>query len=260
MGYKYSDNTLIHSIGFNFARLESILKYGILSSKKAKEKNISLARNYSGYNLDDTISAVRYIYINPTDYTSSYCKYTTSGIGFILEDVPYIYDVSTRVINHSDEVLVEDNVDVSKIKAMLVPIEYRNTSLKDLNYLPLDSTSYVNVKKNCDILIDYLKDYNYEVDIDEYKSYLVELYLTNEAISKIEDKSGEDYCELENNFRELVFELNEFFKTEIFICFAKFFNNNNVTLMDLVNYINDKYYHLPIYDIPFYVRKGKIEK
>ena len=55
-------------------------------------------------------------------------------------------------------------------------------------------------------------------------------------------------------------ELNEFFKTEIFICFAKFFNNNNVTLMDLVNYINDKYYHLPIYDIPFYVRKGKIEK
>ena len=26
MGYKYSDNTLIHSIGFNFARLESILK------------------------------------------------------------------------------------------------------------------------------------------------------------------------------------------------------------------------------------------
>ena len=214
----------------------------------------------SGYNLDDTISAVRYIYINPTDYTSSYCKYTTSGIGFILEDVPYIYDVSTRVINHSDEVLVEDNVDVSKIKAMLVPIEYRNTSLKDLNYLPLDSTSYVNVKKNCDILIDYLKDYNYEVDIEEYKSYLVELYLTNEAISKIEDKSGEDYCELENNFRELVFELNEFFKTEIFICFAKFFNNNNVTLMDLVNYINDKYYHLPIYDIPFYVRKGKIEK
>ena len=141
MGYKYSDNTLIHSIGFNFARLESILKYGILSSKKAKEKNISFARNHSGYNLDDTISAVRYIYINPTDYTSSYCKYTTSGIGFILEDVPYIYDVSTRVINHSDEVLVEDNVDVSKIKAMLVPIEYRNTSLKDLNYLPLDSTS-----------------------------------------------------------------------------------------------------------------------
>ena len=89
---------------------------------------------------------------------------------------------------------------------------------------------------------------------------MVELYLTNEAISKIEDKSGEDYCELENNFRELVFELNEFFKTEIFICFAKFFNNNNVTLMDLVNYINDKYYHLPIYDIPFYVRKRKIEK
>ena len=50
MGYKYSDNTLIHSIGFNFARLESILKYGILSSKKAKEKNISFARNYNGYN------------------------------------------------------------------------------------------------------------------------------------------------------------------------------------------------------------------
>ena len=44
------------------------------------------------------------------------------------------------------------------------------------------------------------------------------------------------------------------------VCFAKFFNNNNVTLMDLVNYINDKYYHLPIYDIPFYVRKRKIEK
>lgn len=51
-----------------------------------------------------------------------------------------------------------------------------------------------------------------------------------------------------------------FLKLKYLFCFAKFFNNNNVTLMDLVNYINDKYYHLPIYDIPFYVRKGKIEK
>lgn len=254
MNYKYNENTLIHSIGFNFGRLESIFKYGILSCQKAKELGVPFARNYFGYNLDDMVSLIRYLYVNPMDKNSAYAKYTTSGISFLVEDVNYLYNKDERIINHSDEVLVHSHIPVQNIKGLLVPSAYRNVLLKDLDYLPLDSTSFLNIKNISDNLIRYLGEYGYEVDTSEYTEYILELYVTNKAISKIMDKDSLDYLELEGNFKEIIKDLNEFFQVEVFICFAKILNNKRVTVMDVVNYLNNKYHSFNIYDIPIYVR------
>lgn len=260
MKYNYNDNTLIHSIGFNFAKLESILQNGILSQNKAKEMSIPYARNYQGYNLDDTISCIRYLYINRQDTNSAYVKYTTDGISFIIENTPFIYSKDERIINHSDEVLVEGMITLDKIKGIIIRPEYLNVSLKDLNYLPLDSTSYINTKNTCDNLISYLQKYNYQVDKEEYNCYLRDLYMTNNAIRSIKDKNSPDYTELITNFKEVVNDMNAFFQVEIYICFAKYMNNKNITLNDLIAYINNKYYNLSIYDVPFNITKGKINE
>ena len=96
MEYNYNENTLFHSINYNFAKLESILKYGILSESKVKELNnnfellglptISYTKNYKGSNTDKYISTTSYSLINENNPNSSYNLYTTKGISFIIED------------------------------------------------------------------------------------------------------------------------------------------------------------------------------
>ena len=51
--YRFSDNTIVHSIGFNPWKIESILTNGILSKSEASKNNVWYARNYFGYNFDD---------------------------------------------------------------------------------------------------------------------------------------------------------------------------------------------------------------
>ena len=52
------NNACFHGIGFDFAKLESILEYGILSEYSAKKQGINLSRNYHGNKSKMWISAV----------------------------------------------------------------------------------------------------------------------------------------------------------------------------------------------------------
>ena len=60
--YRFGDNTIVHSIGFNPWKIESILTNGILSKSEASKNNVWYARNYFGYNFDDYISMSRPMY------------------------------------------------------------------------------------------------------------------------------------------------------------------------------------------------------
>lgn len=257
MNYKYNDNTILHSVGFNVFKLESVFENGILSFNEATSKNIVYARNYTGYNLDDAISCVRVSYINPSILDSSYHKHIMHGVSLIIENTKFIYNKNERVIHNVDEVLVENSIDKNNIKGIIVPSNYENMLLSEVDCLTLDSTSYVNVKNSCVFIYKYFLKYNYNLNKDLLNEYLNELYLTNNAIRECNEK--EDYDDLVVNFKEVVRELNDYLKEEIHNCFKKVLNKDEVTLLDAVNYLNKKYYNLSIYDIPYNVEniKGK---
>ena len=67
MEYKYNSDTLMHGIGFNFSKFESILSHGILSLECGKAENVRINRSFKGHNKDDEISMVRYLYIDAYD-------------------------------------------------------------------------------------------------------------------------------------------------------------------------------------------------
>ena len=42
MEYKYNSDTLMHGVGFNFSKFESVLSHGILSLECGKAENVGL--------------------------------------------------------------------------------------------------------------------------------------------------------------------------------------------------------------------------
>lgn len=79
-------SNLFHGIGFDVFKLIGILNNGILSENAAKEKNLDLARNYDGYNLNDTVSVAE----SPSKLQAhgAFNVYIKSGISFIIKNIP----------------------------------------------------------------------------------------------------------------------------------------------------------------------------
>lgn len=239
--YNFGDNTLLHSVGFDLYKFNNILKTGIVSKNQAEKENIKYSRNYFGYNLDDYISMVRYIYV-PDTGVSAYQKYVLNGITFIVEDQDFIFDVNKMHFNYSDEVFVKDKVDVSKIKGIMVSEDYLETNLSNLSMLPLETTSYINIKHTTDNIIRYLKNEGYNCDMQYYEDILREMYFTLQALTKeVNDK------DLLNDFKETKYELDYYIAAEVEKCFSQKLNIKNATLGDAIEYINQKNLNLPIY-------------
>lgn len=240
--YKYNDNTLIHSPGVDFAAIEGIMKNGIMSLEYGNKHNIEVNRNYFGSNLDDTISCIRYLYVNKEVKDSAYNKYVPNGVSFLIEDVPFIFDKDTRFIHRSDEVLVKDFIPRDNIKGILVPEELIDTDLEDLSYIREDSSSYSLIKNKVDNISSYIK--NNSGLVCDYQDFFRELYYLSEESRNDSDLNIE---ELSSEFKDVICDLNYEIGSDFHKCFSKVLNRKDINILDIINYINSRTLNLPIY-------------
>lgn len=243
--YRFNDNTLLHSVGFDFSKFCNILDKGIMSFNYAKNQDVFINKNYEGYNLEDTISCVRYLYVTSDDSYSAYNKYVKKGISFIIEDMPFIYDKNERIIHRSDEVLVKDYIPLEKIKGVLVPEEYMDIGLTDLEYIRDNATSFVLIKNNLTSLKDFLKGKGLNVNNTYYEDIIRELYAINEAYRV--ETSREEKELLMEDFKTVIDDLNYLIGEDMNKCFSRILGKDGVTLREVINYLNKD---LPIYEIP----------
>ena len=242
--YKYNDDTLLHGAGVNFCVIDSILRNGISSEKYGKTHGIKVNRNYIGSNLDDTISCVRYLYVNPDIEDSAYNRYISKGVSFIIEDTLFIYDKSERIIHRSDEVLVKDFIPKGNIKGINIPSSMKDESLESLEYIKEDSTSYVNIKHIADEIRNYIvSKSNLYVD---YNYYYLRLYNLNNEYNSATDIRKK---EIREEFSETIKDLNYMIGLNYKDFFSSILNKDEVSLYDAVKYINDNTLKLPIYNI-----------
>lgn len=251
--YKYNENTLIHSPGVDFSAIESIMENGIMSAKYGSEHGAKVNRNYFGSNLDDTISCIRYLYVNKDVEDSAYNRYVPNGVSFLIEDVPFISDKNERFIHRSDEVLVKDFISKENIKGILVPEELVNTDLEDLSYIREDASSYTLIKNRADNISSYIKD-NSGI-ICDYNDFIRELYYLSEESKNDSDLDRED---LVSEFRDVISDLNCEIGSNYRECFSKILGKADINILDIVKYINSKTLNLPIYEIKGRsLRKGR---
>ena len=255
MKYEYNNNTLIHSVGAcNLQRLESILTYGILSYNSAKNKGIILSKNYLPDNQNqDYISFTRVGDISFTNENNAYNYYVKTGISLIIEDVDYLVDKSNFHNQREDEVLVKDFVIKEKITGIIIPKEFEEYNLYQLDGLLIIPRNITKYEYICTIVKDYilfLKKYHYNIDTTLINDYLKEILYINKALYTLKSNGLEnkiDETELKEDYKEVLKELNEFLMENTFLCFNKLLGKM-VTLKDIVIYISEN--KLNIYDIP----------
>ncbi len=255
----YNDDTLFHAIGFNFMKLESILRYGLVSYDYALKNGILYSKNYKFSvnekvvkekhllgNVNDMISSqsneniylVRNLYVS-NDKESAYQLYVLNGISLVVEDVPFISDVRREFIKRSDEVVVKDYIPRDKIKAIVIPDEYAMMAISDINILPTNMMNYKLIVDNVMMFLSYLKSYNYDYDEEEITYLLKDLKVATRSVKSLE-KGTEEYMEAFNDYVDIFNDINYFLAKECQECFNRIFKRE-VTVMDILKYIGNKY-------------------
>ena len=268
MTYKFNDDTLIHSIGFNPMKLEGILKHGIISTNYAKRNNIATySKNYNftieNSNMDASVNKlleeanmnniylVRYLYVSD-DPLSAYNMYVKNGISFIIEDVPFVYDKNIELLKRSDEVIVKDHISKDNITSIMVPSDYENMRLDEVPMIPNNILNYNFIVDSVRSLLSYLEGYNYTTNISEINYLLEDLKLAVISINSL-DKNSIDYEEAYADYKDIISEINGLLSEYVYLCFSKLLGKE-ATVIDMVNYINSKYDNK---DIVYLESKGR---
>lgn len=268
------EDILYHAIGFNYMKLEGILKYGIVSTNYAKKNNIPYAKNYNftlkeedikknnlGNNINemitkannDNIYLVRKLYISD-DKNSAYQMYVKRGVSLAVTGVPYISDINKEFIKRSDEVIVKDYIPRKNINAIMIPSEYLDLSIEEIPVLYGNIRNYNFIKENVVRFVEYLNGYDFEVDIDEIIYLLNDLKIALRSLLSLDSNSLE-YKDAMDDYKDIINELNATLAYNANLCFKKYFNKE-VTIGELVSFIAKKYGDIDL--ISFYSNKKRV--
>lgn len=151
ISYDNIDLFYYHSIDIDFARLYSILNYGIVSKKMAQEKNIEYYyRNYTHSSSRDDFICVnhfprtifRYYKIENELY-----DFNANKICFIIDDVDALEkQVCNKKMYYTNERHIQNQIDLSQIKGILIRDIDAKKSIQDIafNYKYTDQEFFEN--------------------------------------------------------------------------------------------------------------------
>lgn len=136
----------LHSVGFDFFKINSVLEHGILSQDEMKKRSIHVPRNFTGGNFDRWISVVNIALVR--ENSTALKEFVEHGVTFKCLDVkmhePLPNDKRAKALvqglpwnksNHNDERYVLGRIPPSKIIEIQIPANYVNSNLASLRYI-----------------------------------------------------------------------------------------------------------------------------
>jgi len=140
---------------------------------------------------------------------------------------------------------VKDYIPVSKIKGILIPEEYVNLPLHCLPYIRKNATSYPLIKHKTDYMRKFFVGNGEDIQVDYYNDIYNELYYIHLAYEKSEKEEERQY--LKSEHVNVIHDLNELLGNDVERYFRKVLNKENVTILDIIDFVNDKELHLDVY-------------
>lgn len=139
---KIEEAPCVHSVGFDFFKINSVLTHGILSQDEMKKRQLKVPRNFSGGNFDRWISVVDIRLLKLSASASQ--EFIERGVSFICEKVKMHEPSSAKdreealvtgmpwnKSNHEDERYVKNRIAPENIIAINIPKNYINRSVLD---------------------------------------------------------------------------------------------------------------------------------
>lgn len=130
-----------HGIGFDFFKLESILKKGILSHHEAIKQNVDMVRNFNGNNKSLWISVVPFESVSQDG--KAYNRFIKKGISFFAF-VPELkngtnenssYNQAHNSGEYDDESFVFNSIPLKNIHSIIVFKDSWDKNISELDYL-----------------------------------------------------------------------------------------------------------------------------
>jgi len=214
-----STGCVVHSIGFVFPRVVSVLTHGILSAYEREKNNIDMHRNFEGGNSTHWISVVPEESVH-LDTPSSIDAFIKNGIVTVANRVTYYetpYTVSDASIaqmknlpynkgGHDEERYVLDRIEPEQINELYIARECADKDLSQLSYIfpNIDISAYEKMIKkfltryqatteDIQIVAEHLEDYKIKLDeylnmnkqdrCEQYNNVATELRLLNSKIN-----------------------------------------------------------------------------
>ena len=178
----------IHSIGFDFFKLESILKYGILSKSKINKLSLKIPPNFDGGNLDNWISVVDPLLIKD-NYTgfkefvkngiSFYCtiNHLEEGLGVGNQDKALEEGLPYNKGYHKDEKYVYQEIPNTNILSIIIPKSYINRDILTLDYI-FNSMDPLNFQNRIMYYLEKTNSSNKDLkEINEYINQYIEILI-----------------------------------------------------------------------------------
>lgn len=226
-----TNDILLYPLGFDISRLYNSLVYGVMSCSDYKEKGIDFIKSSYDPVCDDEVNLYKYEdYLNDA-LPGREIKHINNSICLVIESDVLAFPISKE-----------------NITSIAIPSCYVDTSLNEINYLNFSNMSYEQIKNNCDTFLKMLEKYGFVKDQDKYdNSYDVLRYSYN-----LGKDFEEDQLEDARNY------LNEDIGYDVRDTFRRVLNKQNeITLLDLINYLNEQTLNLPIVQLEdiFLVKK-----
>lgn len=256
--------TCIHSIGFDFFKLKSILEHGILSANQIQAKGLNIPRNFIGGNSNKWISVVDTKLISK-QYTA-YKNFTEHGIGFLCEVPemiePYPPERKAEAIRkglpynksgHLDERYVYKEIPMNNIVCVFIPEYYINMDVTNLMYLynSLDFKLFVERIKYYSNIFNQasISLFDEKFTKEQFEALLADYKRTIDIfIDSKQDKN--DRLIVQKQLEELLHQINQFIQNAMYKYYSKLIGKtSNISVLDITRYelsksdVDYKYMH-----------------